>query len=402
MAYLKNSTINLLNVHYGLHALALNAGGAFFVVFLLRAGVPTPIVFAAIAFALLVRFVVRPVVLVLGPRWGMRPLVIFGTIFTALQFPIIAEVHGVDLMLLAFCVVSAVGEIFYWTAYHAYIASLGDLEHRGHQISAREGIAAIAGIIGPVAGGWALMSFGPRTAFGVVAIVQVLAALPLFGTPDVAVEAKVSGVFRTAWAGIMLFAADGWMASGLYFIWQVALFLSLGESFTNFGGALALAALVGAVGGLILGKHIDAGHGGRAVWLTFGAVVAMTLLRSFSTGSPALAVIANALGSLVGCLYVPTLMTAVYNQAKRSPCPLRFHVATEGGWDVGGSAGCLAAAGLLSLGVPISAAILISLPGTFLFLVVLRGYYANLESETEQSEIAIEKAPIMEAFGSEV
>src|SRR5258705_4650578 len=182
MAYLKNSAVNLLNLHYGLHALALNAGGAFFVVFLLRAGVPTPIVFVAVAFALLIRFLVRRVVLVLAPRWGMRPLVILGTVLGALQYPIIAEVHGVDLMLLAFCVVSAVGEIFYWTAYHAYFASLGDLEHRGHQISAREAIAAIAGIVGPIAGGWALMSFGPRTAFGVVAIVQVLAAVPLFGT----------------------------------------------------------------------------------------------------------------------------------------------------------------------------------------------------------------------------
>ena len=30
MAYLRNTTINLLNLHYGLHALATNAGGVFF------------------------------------------------------------------------------------------------------------------------------------------------------------------------------------------------------------------------------------------------------------------------------------------------------------------------------------------------------------------------------------
>src|SRR6185312_15402489 len=138
-------------------------------------------------------------------------------------------------------------------------------------------------------------------------------------------------------------------------------------------------------------------HGNRAVFFALGPLVAMVLLRAVSVGHPVFAVAANALAYAGSCLYVPTLMTAVYNQAKRSPCPLRFHVATEGGWDVGGSAGCLAAAGLLSLGVPISAVILISLPGTFLFLIVLRGYYATLESETEEPEITIEKAPIMEA-----
>jgi hypothetical protein len=33
-------------------------------------------------------------------------------------------------------------------------------------------------------------------------------------------------------------------------VWQMALFLALGESFTAYGGAMALAALVGAVSGL--------------------------------------------------------------------------------------------------------------------------------------------------------
>ena len=71
MAYLKNSTINLLNLHYGIHALALNGAGVFFAVFLLKAGVPVPVVFAAIALALAGRFLLRPVVLVLAPRWGL-------------------------------------------------------------------------------------------------------------------------------------------------------------------------------------------------------------------------------------------------------------------------------------------------------------------------------------------
>jgi hypothetical protein len=43
--------------------------------------------------------------------------------------------------------------------------------------------------------------------------------------------------------------ADGWIAAGFFFVWQMALFLALGESFTAYGGAMALAALVGAVSG---------------------------------------------------------------------------------------------------------------------------------------------------------
>ena len=378
MAYLKNSAVNLLNLHYGLHALALNGAGAFFAVFLLKSGVSVPAVFAAIALVLAGRFLIRPLVLVLAPRVGLRALVAFGIVFSGLPYLFLAEVHGVDLMLLGFCVSAAIGDTFYWTSYHAYFAVLGDSEHRGHQIGAREALASVAGIIGPLLGGWTLAILGPRVAFGAAAIVHVLAALPFLGTPDVRIARNVPGAFRAAMSGIMLFAADGWIAAGYYFVWQIALFVSLGESFTAFGGALALAALAGAVGGLILGKHIDAGHGGRAVWWAFASLAAVTALRAASTGMVALAVTANALGALVVCLYIPTLMTAVYNQAKGSPCTLRFHLATEGGWDIGGAGGCIVAALMSSAGAPLSAEILVSLAGTALSLILLRHYYKTL------------------------
>ena len=375
MAYLANSTINLLNLHYGIHALAANAGGVFFAVFLLKSGISAPGVLVAVAFILAGRFVIRPLVLVLAARWGLRPLLALGTVLSALQFPLLAEVHGVGPMLFIACVVASIGDTFYWTTYHAYFASLGDAEHRGHQISAREAIASLSAIIGPIAGGWALATLGPRTAFGIVAAVQILAALPFLGTPNVAVARTVPGAYRSALRGVLLFAADGWIAAGHVFVWPIALFLSLGESFTAFGNALALAALVGAVSGLLLGRHIDAGHGGRAAWLACGSFAALTIFRALSTENAALAVAANACGAVISCLYIPTLMTAVYNQAKRAPCPLRFHIATEGGWDVGSAAGCLIAALLIAAGLPLATGILLSLGGIAVSFALLRGYY---------------------------
>jgi hypothetical protein len=176
---------------------------------------------------------------------------------------------------------------------------------------------------------------------------------------------------------VLFFAADGWIGSGIVFVWQIALFVSLNGSFLNFGGAMAISALVGAVAGLFLGRHIDAGHGGRAVFFALGPLVAMVLLRALSVGHPVFAVAANALAYAGSCLYVPTLMTAVYNIAKRSPCPLRFHVATEGGWDTGGATGSLAAAFLLWIGAPLSMALLLPLLGVAAAFIMLRRYYAQ-------------------------
>ena len=391
MAYFRNNTVNLLNLHYAVHSLVLTGGGAFFAVFLLKSGVPAPAVIAAVAMILLGRFVIRPSVLVLARRVGLKPLVIAGTIMSAAQYLLLAEVHSISIALLLLCIVSAVADTYYWTSYHAYFATLGDAEHRGHQIGAREAIAAIVGIIGPLATGWALTALGPRAAFGGNALVLLLSAPPILWTPNVKIAWSAPGVFRTALPGVLLFAADGWMVAGYWFVWSIALFLALGESFSAFGGAMALSAVVGAISGLVLGRLIDAGHGARVVAVALAAVVATIALRAASYGNAPLAVIANACGALVSCLYVPALGTAIYNQAKRSPCALRFHIAAEGGWDLGGASAGLISAGLLWLGAPLGACILLSLIGALAAFILLRRYYAATDMPAEpvvMSELA--------------
>jgi DHA1 family inner membrane transport protein len=343
----------------------------------LKSGLTVPAVLASLALILAGRFIIRPVVVPLAAKFGLRALVIAGTCLTALQYPLLAEVHGLGPALLTLCLVASLGDTLYWSSYHAYYAALGNHEHRGSELGAREALAALVGIVSPFLTGWALVTFGPHMAFGVTGVVLLLAALPLLLTPDIRVARHAPGAFRAAIPGMKLFLADGWIAAGYFFVWQIALFLSLGQSYVAFGGALALAALVGAVSGLLLGRLIDAGGGQQAVFYAVGVLVFTTVLRAAAPGHALLAVIANAMGALVVCLHIPTIMTAVYNQAKRSLCTLRFHVAAEGSWDVGAGTGCLLAALLVAFGVPISIALLLPLPGAAALFVLLRAYYGH-------------------------
>jgi len=378
MAFLRNRAVNLLNLHYAIFSLAMNAGGIFIAVFLLRQGLSVPVVLLAQAAIVLMRFVMRPSIILLGRTLGLRTLTIGGTIINALQYPVLATVSGVDRSLIIFCIVGSIGDTLYWTCYHAYFAALGDAEHRGHQIGAREALASVAAIVAPLAAGWALVSLGPRIAFGATAGVQLLSALPLFGTPEIAIPESAPRILRTAMRGVIIFAADGWIAAGYVFAWQIALFQSLGESFSSFGAAMALAGLAGALGGLLLGRHIDSGGGHRATWLALAALSSAIVFRALSTHAAGRAVLANASGALVGNIYAAATLTAVYNQAKRSPCALRFHTATEGGWDLGCASGCLLTATLYSFGVPLSAGVFLSLAGILPLILVLHGHYKGV------------------------
>lgn len=86
--------------------------------------------------------------------------------------------------------------------------------------------------------------------------------------------------------------------------------------------------------------------------------------------------VANALGAFVAGLYTPSLMTAVYNISKAAPCQLRFHIATEGGFDLGCGVGLILAAGLLTLGAPIAVTVLQALVGAVAAGLLMRRYYA--------------------------
>ena len=376
--FFANRDINRLAVHAALVSLAWSMAGIFFMVFLLRAGLPPAQIFLAISAILALRFALRPLVLVVASAIGMRRTLVLGTFLSAFQFPAIALVHGVDLALVVFCALSSIAQVFYWTCYHAYFGSLGDIDHRGKQLGARQALGAMAAVLGPVAGGIMLTSFGPWFAFGAAFAIQIAAIFPLLYVeePKIA-QPSPRGAFAAAKLGIQLFFLDGWIETGSGITWSIVMFQALDARYDNFGGVLSVAALVGALGGMILGRFIDMGHARRSVWLYAGILAAGFMLKAIGGGHP-VAVVAIAIGTtLFSGLYVPYWMTAVYNAGKTAPCTFRFHFASEGGWDAGGVCASLVAAAVCAAAFPIEAVILLALPMVAAQAMLLAASYSS-------------------------
>ncbi|HEY0435341.1 MAG TPA: hypothetical protein VGC92_01790 [Phenylobacterium sp.] len=362
MSFFGNGAINRVNLQAGVQALAEGAGGLFLLVFLLHAGVSVPRALLAQAAIVAIRFAVRPALLPLAQRFGMKPLLVGGCVGMAVQYPILAGVHGVGPRLAVFCLAAALTEVAYYVSRNAYFAIAGDVKHRGHQVAVGQALAAAAGVVAPLAGAWGLVTVGPAWTFAAVALVQIVSVVPLLGLRNIHVPREAPGAWRAARPAAVLIGVDGWLDAGFIFIWQIALFLTLKESYAAYGGVMALAGFVGAACGMFIGRHVDLGHGRRAVLIGYGAAAAVTLFRATSLGSPWLAGIANAAGGLVMPLLVPPLSTITHNLAKASPCPFRNKMASEGAWDAGCFVTCLAAAGLAQLGAPSWSWVLLSLP----------------------------------------
>lgn len=378
MALFRAHALNRVHLHYSVQIFADGVSGVFVLAYLLRAGVPLPATLTTLAAILGGRFVIRPLVLPTAQRWGLRRALILGTLVTAASYALLPLVEGLGWPLTAYCAVSSLGSVFYWTCFHAYFAALGDAEDRGRQVGLREALATGLGIIAPLLGGWSLSVMGAGWTFILAAVLHALAAAPLIGGAEVVLPPRTPGAFAAARRGAWIFLADTPLASGFY-VWQLALFVAVGERFDAYGVVMALAAIAGAVAGFLLGRHIDLGGGRRAVAIAYSTAAAVSVLRALSGGSPTLSVIATAAGSVSAALVMPVMMTAVYNLTKAAPCPVSFSTVTEGAWDLGCAATMLLTAGLVRIGAPLAATMVIGVPSAVAVAILLSRYYRDIE-----------------------
>ncbi|MGH6971934.1 MAG: MFS transporter [Caulobacteraceae bacterium] len=397
MAFFGNDAVNRVNVHYAIQSLAQGAGGTLVVAFLLHAGVSIPMTFVWLAGMLAGRFVLRPLILPIGKRWGLKPLVIAGVLLNAVQFPTYAAVHGLGWPLLLNGALGAASSTLYWPSYHAYFASIGDAEHRGHQVGIRDAVSTVIGIVGPLIGAWLILTAGPFWMFGAVATVEAFSVLPLLAAPNVMPPREAPGAWRAAREGVRLFLLEGWQAACINFIWPVALFVSLGSSIGAFGGATALAALVGAILTAVFGRQIDRGGGRRTAVLACVVTMALSLTQAVAFGHLWLAVAANALGAVAAALISPAISTPLYNLSQASPCAFRYNIATEGAYDIAAGAGVLTAAATSALGGSLSFMLLTALPaiaGVFWMLWRYYGAHPSAGGFEIAPELALEpRAP---------
>jgi MFS transporter, DHA1 family, inner membrane transport protein len=372
-----NSDIQRLTLHVGINSLASALSSVFSVVFLVRVGLTPAQVFLAAAAMVIARFVFRPVVLAVGPAMGLRRALILGVVLTAVSCPMLTLVNGVGLALAAYLAVYALGQAFYWTCFHIFFSALGDTDRFGRQIGLFQAFGALAALFGPAIGGVLLTRLGPWAAFGAGFAIMLASVLPLLRVAEPHIMRAVpDGAYAAAKNGAMLYFADGWMQVSLTTAWSIVMFHALGGRYDSFGETLSLAGLASAAGGMVLGRLIDKGHARRALWLNAFILAICIILRAATFGHAG-AVVAVAIGTtLFSGLYAPSWLTPLYNEARISPCLLRFQFAAEAGWDMGGALAGGIAAAMCYWGLPVEAAILLALPMVPIQAFLLERSYA--------------------------
>jgi MFS transporter, DHA1 family, inner membrane transport protein len=371
MGFFTNKTFNLVYIHAALQAFAMHGGEAFAFIFLLKAGIPVAQVMLCIGLMFGSRIFLRQAVLPLVRRFGLRLTLVGSILMEACAYPILSQVTEMGPYLIAYLGLWALSSSIYWTTYHSYVALLGDNEHRGAQVSIMEFLGTFMGIIAPIVTGLLLTVTTPLIAFGLIAIVMCCGAIPIYLGPSFKIADQAVVPADTQRLARLLLFSDGLRSGALHFTWITALFITLGSSYVAYGGAMAFAGLAGAMAGLFIGKAIDIGNGLRAAKIGFSVLALAAVGRTLGYDVAWLAVLANAAAAIAWPIYNTGFMSRIYSLAKQSPCPLRFTIISEGGWDMGTAVSCIFAALLLHNGFSFFWPISVSLVGIGLGYVLI-------------------------------
>jgi MFS family permease len=371
------SPLGAITLHSALQSFAENTGGLFMTAFLVAQGVSQPLALAAFAALVMTRYAMRALILPLAVARGLKTVILIGIAVRAAGYVLLGFVTRADGWMLAYVLAMGLGSVLYWTAWHGYNAAIAQGGSRGRQVSLQQAATAGVAIVAPVIGGLIHDRMGPVAGFVLIAAIQLAAAWPLLSAPDVPVAASAQmdrGLIRFARP---LYCAEGLHSGAVNVVWNLALFVSLGERFGAFGGTLAFSGACAAGASLLVGRRIDAGQGRAMVPLAYGCAGLAVVIKALAWRHPLAAIGATALGALVTPITQVALLAPLYAMARRSACPLRFAMATEAGWDLGCALACMLAAGALALGSSYTWPIVSGLAGVATVTLMLARWYAK-------------------------
>lgn len=167
-------------------------------------------------------------------------------------------------------------KMFYWPAYHTDFILTSDQGERGKEFSGLWSLSTLMNILGPVAGGVVIATFGFPALFQAVILLIILSNVPLFVQPikHVATSFSYWPSLKLPFTKQHIKTTIAYIGLGeefvMQFIWPVFIILVV-KNYVSLGGLIALATLLTAVATLSIGKMIDKNQPRRA--LAWGTAV---------------------------------------------------------------------------------------------------------------------------------
>ncbi|MDO8313612.1 MAG: MFS transporter, partial [Sideroxyarcus sp.] len=216
-----------------------------------------------------------PIAAKLNGRFGVKHTMLLSVPFLNLHIFSLIQLQNDTLYIVPMIIGFAVAVSLYWVGLHTDFARNSGDARRGFNVGGFRAFMMLAALAGPFFGGLIIAQFGFQMLFLIVIVLESVALLPLFLSPDVHdpydvhFMQELRSIFRKErWRDILAFFGEGFETKTAAYIWPIFLFTTLG-GVTIAGGITSASLLIAMILGLFVGRFIDAR--GHASFLKLGA-----------------------------------------------------------------------------------------------------------------------------------
>lgn len=224
---------------------------------------------------------------VLVARYGPKHILSYGYAVTLIYLGMLVTMPQYGWSLWSLALVAAVGNSFFFVAYHVDFSKIKETRKEGEELSHMYLLVRVAGAIGPLLGGLLATVFGADVAMMVAIVVMFLAVIPLMMTSEpVTKSAKIPNFssfnLKKEKRNIIAYGAIGISRQVALSIWPlyIALFVFTENIYGLVGLVTSVSVVASIVAAKMFGNLIDDSKGG--ILLNLGAIF-VTIVHAVRT-----------------------------------------------------------------------------------------------------------------------
>lgn len=376
MVFLSNRNINYLNFYLGLVNLLDQSYWIFIPIYLYKQGFAISSILLIYVVMNLTRIPLRFCCLPLMQNFGVKPVLMLGTIGYALSFLFLPMVKQFDFWLIAYIVFFAFFNGLHWFAFHTFYSLCGEAESRGRHVAVGQALTIGLAALAPLASAFVIDKYGFSSYFFLPCLLAVLMLILLSRCQNIFVTVHPISIGKKLVfnLGARVFLLDAASFYPMFFCWMFAMYIYVGE-INVLSGIISFGICMQILWQLILGALIDKGKG--SIITNFAGLLRIfrTIGRAFLPLTMPTIIGLEALSGAADVHHNASQPTAIYNTGKKTDSPVWYWLFAEIGWDIGTLIGAGSVALLLIGGMNLRLAMLVALPPIVLIWWLLRKYF---------------------------
>lgn len=256
--FLRNRELNELYASIAIRSFAISLIGIFIPIYLYQIGYSFSLIFFFFALTAFFKALFIFPSAKISYKIGLKHSMLLSMPFLIIFFVLMFSLERFNWPLWFITIFLGIHTALFWFSYHTDFSKFSKRKSRGKQVGAAKVVAALASVLGPLAGGIILTFFGFKVLFVLVSFLLIASTFPLFLSKEVyePLEFSLKGFFRKQKIkNVLAYMGNGIESRIGTIIWPLFVFIFIfSEKYVSLGALSSVALTFSVLSTFVISK----------------------------------------------------------------------------------------------------------------------------------------------------